>query len=141
MEQRNFSDTIGYHYIVEASGCNPEILSDSNKIRDIFIEAAKLAKMDVRSSYFFRFYPFGVSGVVIISESHISTHTWPEKGYAALDVYTCGNTDPEVAVKYILEKFEAKHAHFTEIKRGIFEEEDNTYTHMFVTWDEKITKE
>jgi len=96
--------------------------------------------MEVKASYFFKFSPMGVSGVVIVAESHISVHTWPEKGYAALDVYTCGeNADPEKAVDYILEQFKAQYAHVSEIKRGI-EEEDRTFTHTILTWEERLDR-
>ncbi|EHR79561.1 S-adenosylmethionine decarboxylase [Thermococcus litoralis DSM 5473] len=133
-------DTIGYHYVVEASGCDPEVLKDPNKIREIFLEAAKVGNMEVKASYFFRFSPTGVSGVVIVAESHISVHTWPEEGYAALDVYTCGEkADPEKAVDYILEKFKAQYAHVSEVKRGI-KEEEGTFTHMVLTWEEKLDR-
>ncbi|WP_087036852.1 adenosylmethionine decarboxylase [Thermococcus litoralis] len=133
-------DTIGYHYVVEASGCDPEVLKDPNRIREIFLEAAKVGNMEVKASYFFRFSPTGVSGVVIVAESHISVHTWPEEGYAALDVYTCGEkADPEKAVDYILEKFKAQYAHVSEVKRGI-KEEEGTFTHMILTWEEKLDR-
>jgi len=133
-------DTIGYHYVVEASGCDPEVLKDPNRIREIFMNAAKVGNMEIKASYFFRFSPTGVSGVVIVAESHISVHTWPEEGYAALDVYTCGEkADPENAVDYILEKFRAQYAHVSEVKRGI-KEEEGTFTHMILTWEEKLDR-
>jgi len=127
--------TTGTHIIVEAAGCSRETLTDPKKIEQIFMEAAKLANMTVKASYFFRFSPTGVSGAVIVAESHISIHTWPEEGYAAIDVYTCGESDPERAVDYILRKIGAKHAHISEIKRGI-PEEDGTFTHTILTWEE-----
>ncbi|AEH25375.1 adenosylmethionine decarboxylase [Pyrococcus yayanosii] len=133
-------DTIGHHYVVEAAGCDPEIIGNADKIREIFLEAAKISNMEVKASYFFKFSPTGVSGVVIVAESHISVHTWPEKGYAALDVYTCGEkADPEKAVDYILEKFKAQYAHVSELKRGI-EEDDSTFTHTILTWEEKLDR-
>lgn len=133
-------ETIGFHYVVEAAGCDPEVLGNADRIRQIFLEAAKVGNMEVKASYFFKFSPTGVSGVVIVAESHISVHTWPEKGYAALDVYTCGTkANPEKAVDYILEQFKAKYAHVSEIKRGI-EEDDETFTHMIMTWEEALRK-
>ena len=130
-------ETEGVHIIVEASGCDPEVISDPKKIEGIFKDAARHAKMTVKASYFFKFMPTGVSGAVIIAESHISIHTWPELGYAALDVYTCGDSDPEKAVDYILERIGAKHAHVSEVRRGIREEE-GTYTHTILTWEEEL---
>jgi len=127
--------TEGTHFVVEAAGCSEEILSDPKRIEQIFKEAAKAARMTVKASYFFRFRPKGVSGSVIVAESHISIHTWPELGYAAIDVYTCGESDPEKAVDYILHALGAKHAHVSEIRRGI-PEEDGTFTHTILTWEE-----
>ncbi|WP_456394012.1 adenosylmethionine decarboxylase [Thermococcus sp.] len=133
-------ETIGFHYVVEAAGCDEEILQDADRIRRIFLEAAKAGSMEVKASYFFKFSPTGVSGMVIVAESHISIHTWPEKRYAAIDVYTCGETaDPEKAVDYILDAIKAEYAHVSEIKRGI-EEDDDTFTHMILTWEEKLDR-
>ena len=83
--------SIGHHYIVEASGCDPNIIGSVEKVQQILVKAAEIAGAHVWSISFNRFPPNGVSGVVVISESHISTHTWPEVGYGALDIYTCGN--------------------------------------------------
>ncbi len=72
----------------------------------------------------------------MISESHISTHTWPEYGYAALDFYTCGSeVDPEKAVFYAVEAFGASTSHITEITRGI-EDGDRIFYHSLITWEE-----
>jgi len=127
--------TIGFHYIVEAAGCNPEIISDPERTRETLIRAAKQGGMEVRTSYFYKFRPRGVSGMVIVAESHLSIHTWPEEAYAAVDVYVCGeNSNPEDAIDFILEAFEARHAHITEIRRGIRDED--VFTHTLVTWEE-----
>ncbi|MEM4576711.1 MAG: adenosylmethionine decarboxylase [Candidatus Nezhaarchaeales archaeon] len=128
-------DTIGYHYVVEASGCDPEVLGSVDKLREILTRAAKNAKMDVKGSYFFKFTPTGVSGTLIVAMSHISIHTWPEYGYAALDVYVCGlGSDSEKAVSEILSGLKAKHAHITEIQRGV--RDNGEFTHTIVTWEE-----
>lgn len=127
-------ETVGYHYIVEASGCDPQILSDVDKLKDVILRAAKSSGMEVKGSYFFRFTPTGVSGMIIIAMSHISVHTWPEHGYAALDVYVCGkSSDPERAVNEILSGIKARHAHISEIQRGV--RDNDEYTHVIVTWE------
>ena len=82
-------NTLGYHYVIEASGCDPKVLSDADALKKILLDSAKVGEMYVRSTYFYRFSPQGISGMVVVSGSHISIHTWPEKGYAAIDVYTC----------------------------------------------------
>lgn len=130
-------DTIGYHYIVEATGCNPEVLGDPDAMRETLIQAARAGGMGLRTSYFYRFAPSGVSGVVIVSESHISVHSWPEKGYAALDVFVCGEAvKPETAIDFILERLGCRDAHVTEIKRGI--QDEDVYTHAMLSWDERL---
>src|SRR4030066_1179134 len=95
---------IGHPYIVEASGCDPKIIGSVEKGQEILVRAAESSGAPVWSISFSKFPPMGVSGVVVISESHISTHTWPEMGYAALDIYTCGATvKPDKAVMYAVE--------------------------------------
>lgn len=127
---------IGHHYIVEASGCDPKIISSIEKVQQILVKAAEISGAQVWSVSINRFPPKGVSGVIVISESHISTHTWPEFGYGALDFYTCGNEiDPEKAVVYAVEAFGASTSHITEITRGI-DEDDRIYYHSLITWEE-----
>ena len=75
----------GYHFIVEASGCGG-VIGQVERLQEILVEAAKRANTQVWSVSFHRFPPYGVSGVVVISESHLSVHTWPEAQYMALDI-------------------------------------------------------
>ena len=129
----------GFHFIVEASGCGP-ISSQVDRLQEILVEAAKRANTQVWSVSFHRFPPDGVSGVVVISESHLSIHTWPEVGYMALDIYTCGEeSKPQIAVDYVLEQIGAKHTHITEITRGL-DDGDMEYYHSFVTWQEVLQR-
>jgi len=129
-------NSIGHHYIVEASGCDSKIISDVSKVQQILVKAAEIAGAKVWAVSFNTFPPAGVSGVVVISESHISTHTWPELGYVALDFYSCGETvDPEKGIKYAVSSFGASSSHITEITRGL-DEADRVYFHSFVTWEE-----
>ncbi len=130
----------GFHFIVEASGCN-SLISQVDKLQEILVEAAKRANAQVWSVSFHKFPPDGVSGVVVISESHLSVHSWPEVNYLALDIYTCGeNSLPEVAVNYVLEQIDAQHTHITEITRGI-DDGDQEFYHSFITWEERKRKQ
>jgi len=96
-----------------------------------------VAGVQIWAISFHRFSPVGVSGVVVISESHLSVHTWPETGYVALDIYTCGeDAKPEAAVEYALGEFGAKNVHITEVTRGL-DEGDQVYFHSIVTWEEE----
>ncbi len=138
---REIHETIGRHYIAEASGCDPKIIGSLEKVQQILVKAAEVAGAQVWSISFNRFPPDGVSGVVVISESHISTHTWPEYGYVALDIYTCGkHVDPEKAVVFAVGAFGSSTSHITEITRGI-DEGDSIYYHSFVTWEEDFKNE
>ncbi|AEV68453.1 adenosylmethionine decarboxylase [Acetivibrio clariflavus] len=115
--------TLGRHILAEIYGCDPSILNNRSLIEKIMVEAALEAGAEVREVAFHKFSPQGVSGVVVISESHLAIHTWPELGYAAVDVFTCGQTiNPWDACNYLTEHFNAEHMTATEVKRGIFEE-------------------
>lgn len=82
-------DPLGEHYIIELWGCEHQTLDDLPKIRSALLEAADRAGATIIDERFHQFSPQGVSGVVVIAESHLSIHTWPELGYAALDLFTC----------------------------------------------------
>lgn len=116
-------NALGRHILAEIYECDPEILNNRNLIEKTMVEAALEAGAEIREVAFHKFSPQGVSGVVVISESHLAIHTWPELGYAAVDVFTCGDKcNPWDACNYLTEKFNAKHMTATEVKRGIFEE-------------------
>ena len=111
---------LGYHIVAELSLCDPDILADFDKVETAMVEAAKVANAEVREVVFHRFIPHGVSGVVVIAESHLSIHTWPEIGYAAVDIYTCGDhTDPMKALTFLSEQFLCGRMHTTNIDRGM----------------------
>ncbi|MDO9535463.1 MAG: adenosylmethionine decarboxylase [Bacillota bacterium] len=113
---------LGRHVLAEFYGCSPDILNDTAKIEELMVNAALEAGAEIREVVFHQFSPQGVSGVVVISESHLAIHTWPEFGYAAVDVFTCGNTvDPWVSCYYLNKHFIAERMAAKEIKRGIFE--------------------
>lgn len=114
---------LGRHILAEMYGCAPEILDDQETVERLMVRAAIEAGAEVREVAFHKFSPQGVSGVVVISESHLAIHTWPELGYAAVDVFTCGTrVNPWDACNYLTEEFQAEHMTATEVKRGIFEE-------------------
>ncbi|MFN3740070.1 MAG: adenosylmethionine decarboxylase [Thermodesulfovibrionales bacterium] len=111
---------LGIHLLVELRDCNPDILKNLGEVRDALVTAAKRAKATIIDVSFHEFNPFGISGMVIIAESHLSIHTWPEYGYAAVDIFTCGDTiKPEVAAEYLIKRFESKNPSIVEMKRGI----------------------
>jgi len=111
--------SLGRHILVEFHGCSAEILNDVPRIEQGMVHAAKAAGATIISSVFHHFSPFGVSGVVVIQESHLAIHTWPEYRYAAVDLFTCGNlVDPWVSYENLKVAFEAAHGSALEINRG-----------------------
>ncbi|MFD3157134.1 adenosylmethionine decarboxylase [Haloimpatiens sp. FM7330] len=113
---------LGRHILAEIYDCKLEVLNDKEYIEKVMVESALKAGAEVREVAFHKFSPQGVSGVVIISESHLTIHTWPEFGYAAVDVFTCGDTvNPWDACNYMTEFLGAKNMTATEVKRGIIE--------------------
>jgi len=83
------------------------------------VEAAKVARCHVIKDVFHKFSPHGVSGVVVVSESHLAIHTWPEHGYAAVDLFTCGDQgDPWVAYEYLAKGLKAGRVSAMEMLRG-----------------------
>ncbi len=113
---------LGRHILAEFYGCPMETLIDLEQIKQSMVAAALEAGAEVKETVFHQFSPQGVSGVVVISESHLAIHTWPEFGYAAVDVFTCGQTvDPWVSCNYLKQSFSAQNMSAREIERGIFD--------------------
>ena len=113
-------DALGRHVLVEFFECSHEILNDVSTIENSMVSAAKEAGATVINSTFHHFSPFGVSGVVVIQESHLAVHTWPEYRYAAVDLFTCGDpVDPWVSYSYLKKAFKAAHGSSMEIRRGL----------------------
>jgi S-adenosylmethionine decarboxylase len=105
---------------VELRDCNPKIIKDLAKVKNALVSAAKEAKATIVDISFHEFNPFGISGMVIIAESHLSIHTWPEYSYAAVDIFTCGDLiKPEVAASFLIKEFESRTPSIVELKRGI----------------------
>jgi S-adenosylmethionine decarboxylase proenzyme len=111
---------LGHHLLVELYGCSPEALDQVEVARDAMIAVAGLVNATVLGVSEHRFQPQGVSVVVVIAESHVSIHTWPEHGYAAADVFTCsGSIAAEKVVQLLRERFLARQADAIEVQRGI----------------------
>ncbi len=115
--------SLGRHLVAEFYDCDPKALDDIENIERHMIEAAYETGATVINSTFHRFLPYGVSGVVVISESHLAIHTWPEYGYAAIDLFTCGDhVDPWKAFDYLKKAFKAKRTRVVEHPRGVYRE-------------------
>jgi S-adenosylmethionine decarboxylase proenzyme len=112
-------DTQGKHLLVEFWGCNPSALDDITYLETQLRRAAKEACTTIVGVCLHQFSPTGVSGVVVIQESHLSIHTWPEVGYAAVDCYTCGEGDPWKAYLVLRGALQSTRVETIQIERGL----------------------
>jgi len=111
--------SLGNHILVEFTGCNPKVMNDVAFIEKAMVDSATKAGATIINSSFHHFSPYGVSGVVVIQESHLAIHTWPEYGYAAVDLFTCGDeVDAWKAFDFLKEVFDAKNYSALEMNRG-----------------------
>ena len=113
-------NVLGTHLLLELRGCDPELLDDLAYIRQELLRAATEVDAHVIGESFHQFTPQGVTGILSIAESHISIHTWPEYGYAAADIFTCGDhTMPERAATTIIAALRCREPELTQIRRGL----------------------
>ena len=113
-------DALGTHLLLELRDCNQELLDDVDYIEDAMLGAANEAGATIVGQSFHKFDPRGVTGIVAIAESHLSIHTWPEHGYAAVDIFTCGRTfKPQQAAQLIIDRLRCTQPSITEVKRGL----------------------
>ena len=114
-------NALGKDILLELKDCNLEMLNDMDSLKSLLLRAAKESGATVLGDSFHRFSPHGISGVIIIAESHIFIHTWPECGYAAVDIFTCGSTvKPEKAAEIVIRGLGSKNHSIVEVQRGIF---------------------
>lgn len=109
---------LGKHLIAELWVRNPRLLDDPELIRDTLIAAAKRGHFSVLNVSAHAFSPHGVTAVVLLSESHMSIHTWPEHGYAAVDVFTCGGS-PKEALAELGRRLDVERMDVEEMDRGL----------------------
>jgi S-adenosylmethionine decarboxylase len=140
---------LGRHMTIEFYDCDHEILCNPNQIEEIFVESAKISGATVLGSNFHSFEPQGVSGFVVIAESHFSVHAWPEHDYAAADIFTCGETiDFQAAVEALQKGLKADQAIISSVmNRGIVSNsgmermvpifEDKTHTYA-LSWEKRF---
>ncbi|MEW6684639.1 MAG: adenosylmethionine decarboxylase [Candidatus Edwardsbacteria bacterium] len=111
---------LGHHILLEMFDCDRKALNNVKGIEKILVEAAKKSGAHIVKVLFHKFNPHGVSGVVVIAESHFTIHTWPEYGYAAVDLFFCGDSmDYSKATEYIRQKVKAKHITSVTLDRGV----------------------
>lgn len=111
--------SIGKQIVLDLYECDTERFDDIDWVRATLVEAARRAAATIVEVVFHKFAPWGISGVVVIAESHIAIHTWPEKRYAAVDVFTCGPVlDLDRAVRYLIDAFGSRNPRQVRIDRG-----------------------
>jgi S-adenosylmethionine decarboxylase len=113
-------DALGTQLLLEFRDCKSELLNDVSFIRNALVEAALEVGATIVQESFHQFSPYGVTGILAIAESHVCIHTWPEYGYAAVDIFTCGEAfEPRKAAQILIDRFHAKEPSIIELKRGI----------------------
>ena len=113
---------LGNQLILELYDCPAHILDDPEQVAQTMLAAVEASGATVIQPFFHQFAPQGVSGVVVISESHFSIHTWPEYGYAALDIFTCGEViDMDAAVESLRRGFSAGSVQKMMFSRGMLD--------------------
>jgi S-adenosylmethionine decarboxylase len=114
-------NALGRHLLLELFDCDLDAINNLQGVKQTLVEAARRAQATIVDVVFHEFNPFGISGVVVIAESHLSIHTWPEYRYAAVDIFSCGDVlQPEVAANYLVEQFGAERTSIVEMQRGMF---------------------
>jgi S-adenosylmethionine decarboxylase len=112
---------LGRHLLLELFDCDAQAINSLETVKGVLVEAARRAKATIVDVVFHEFNPFGISGVVVIAESHLSIHTWPEYRYAAVDIFSCGDLlKPDEAAHYLVGRFGAERASIVELQRGVF---------------------
>ncbi len=111
--------SLGTHLLVELYGCEPGTLERVDAVAHTLIRAAHASRANIVSHFFHEFEPYGVSGVVIIEESHYTIHTWPEHRYAAVDLFFCSESvEAERALEVLREAFKPERVAVMLVRRG-----------------------
>ncbi len=111
--------SIGKHWLIEIYGCPYQKLETIPFVKETLLQSANISGATIVSNSFHQFSPYGVSGVVVIEESHFTIHTWPEHGFAAIDFFTCGDgVDIQKAIDFLQQEFEAADVDVSYFDRG-----------------------
>ena len=108
----------GFHVLADLYNCPAKPLKKATTLRSILIKAAEKAGFNIVGESFHQFEPFGATGIILIANSHISAHTWPELGFVALDIYSCdGKEKAKKATEFLVKAFKPKRNKIKEVKR------------------------
>jgi S-adenosylmethionine decarboxylase len=112
-------DTLGRHLLIELWGCR-RATDDCDAVRRAIVDSVEAVKATILHLHVHAFSPYGITGVAVLAESHLSIHTWPECGYVAADVFTCGETaEPLEAVEVLRRAFQAERVESRQLLRGV----------------------
>ena len=112
-------ERLGLHILIEYHQIDPYISTEAAQVEKIMLEASKKAGMHHLHHYFHQFSPQGVTGMIVVKESQLSIHTWPENRYAAVEIFTCGSREKlEEAMNYIGDALQADHWKVLFVERG-----------------------
>lgn len=122
-------NNLGLHVLMEFHNCDEHLLNDSTYLELKLNEAAELARATIIKSVFHQFSPHGVTGVIVVAESHLSIHTWPEHKYAAVDFFTCNEQmDYNAAYTFLGKALQSTTNDLKTIKRGMLSTQDQANT-------------
>ncbi len=117
-------NALGRHILAEYYGCDVSTLNNSELLESCMQKAVTLSGATIINSTFHQFSPHGISGVIVIAESHMAIHTWPEFGYAAVDFFTCGDrVNPWKAFDFMNQILKPANYSTKELKRGLLTSE------------------
>ncbi len=119
--------SLGTHYLAEFSQCDRAKINDLAFIEKIMIEATKLSGASILKHFFHQFSPQGISGVIVITESHFAIHTWPEHGYVAVDLFSCAELDYNAALNHIKQNIGAEYHSVSLARRGMITNTGHPY--------------
>jgi S-adenosylmethionine decarboxylase proenzyme len=103
---------MGTHILIEVYDVKFNLLNDLNSLEEIMVRGINRAKMEILNIFKHSFTPHGITIVISLSESHVSCHTWPEKGCLAVDVYTCGEGNPRLIAIELLKYLNSNNSYY-----------------------------
>lgn len=114
--------TYGDHFLLDLHGCNASVIGSVEPTQEALLAAATRCGSTIIKYFFHQFSPTGVSGVILIAESHFSVHTWPENNFVAVDIFTSGEVmQPDIAITFLQDAFNAERVEVVKVTRGRIE--------------------
>ncbi len=110
---------LGIHLIADFFQCDVATINSVESVEKIMTESVKISGARIVEPFFHKFSPHGVSGIIVVAESHFAIHTWPEHNAAAVDIFSCGEFDYMAALYFIRDELKSASSSLTKISRGI----------------------